>query len=128
MGVRLPAQRIPGLRYSQVKSRARAVFGPIFQSALGGGKIKFRFFLYIGASETKRSRIFRYWLPQDILSKRQKNWMEGRTAPPPPCTLEGQFRAKDPLFNEFGSRSRPSLFKTTDLTNQLNPYPHSCLN
>ena len=42
-------------------------FGPIFQSSLRGGKI--------GASTTKcfeRSRIFRYGLPKDILSKGQK--------------------------------------------------------
>ena len=64
-----------------------AVFGPIFQSALGEGKTTFDFLhIYIWAFATKRfarSRIFRYGLPQDILSKKRKQGREGRTAPPP---------------------------------------------
>ena len=70
------------------------VLGPIFQSALRGGKTKFVDFSFIGASETKRfarSRIFRYGLPQDILSKwEKKHGREGRTAPLP--MGEGVFR------------------------------------
>ena len=45
----------------------------IFQSALRGGKLHFRFF-FIGASATKgfaRSRLFRYGLPYNISSKGQ---------------------------------------------------------
>ena len=50
------------------------VFIPIFQSTLGGGDTKF--VSCIGASAIKsyvRSRIFRYGLRKNILSKGQKN-------------------------------------------------------
>ena len=62
-------------------------FGPIFQSALRGGKTKFFDFFFIGASAIKsfvRSTIFRYELPNGILSKGQ-NFGEGgaQSAPPP---------------------------------------------
>ena len=48
---------------------------PIFQSALREGNTNFFDFLFLGASTTKcfkRSCIFRYGLPKDILSKGQK--------------------------------------------------------
>ena len=51
-----------------------------------------RFFFFIGASATKSfagSRIFRYGLPKDILSKVQKTKGGGRTAPPPPPWVKG---------------------------------------
>ena len=59
-------------------------FGPIFQSALRGG--------IIGVSATKRfarSRIFRYGLPQDILSKRQKAGEGGAYSATPFRALKG---------------------------------------
>jgi len=51
------------------------IFGPKFQSALREGKTKFLIYFLIGVSATKsfaRSRIFRYGLPKDILSKGQR--------------------------------------------------------
>ena len=55
-------------------------FGPILQSALRGGKTKSFDLIFIGASTIKscvRSRIFRYDLPKDNLSKGQKTWGGG---------------------------------------------------
>ena len=59
------------------------------KSDLRGGKTKFLiFFFFIGISTTKiweKSRISRYGLPEDFLSKGQKTTEGGgRTAPPPP--------------------------------------------
>ena len=66
------------------------VFGPIFKSALRGGKSKFFDFFFIGASATKKfakSNIFRYGLPLDILSKRQKTtWIRGLNSDPDTVT------------------------------------------
>ena len=48
------------------------VVGPMFQSALRGARTNFVIFIFIGTSVIKsfeRSRIFRYGLPKDILSK-----------------------------------------------------------
>ena len=67
-------------------------FGPIYQSALRGGKTNFLDFFFIGASATKmfpRSRIFRYGLPQDILNKREKSREGGAYSAPSLCALKG---------------------------------------
>ena len=56
--------------------RARADFGPIYQSAPRGGKTKFSDFFFIGAARNKtvcKIRIFSYGLTQDILSKKSKS-------------------------------------------------------
>ena len=66
-----------------------AVFGLIFHSALRGGKSNLFIFFFIGASAINRfasSRIFRYGLPKDILSKGKK---QGRGRRPPPPWAKG---------------------------------------
>ena len=61
-------------------------YGAIFQSDLRKVKLFFVFFL-IGASATKcfaRSRIFKFGLTEDILSKGQKTKEGGGLQDPPP--------------------------------------------
>ena len=71
LGARVLGSLLRGLQRqaAQVRaqpSQARAVFGPIFQSALRMGKTIFFLIFFIGASATKRferSKSFRYGLP-----------------------------------------------------------------
>ena len=96
---------------SFLTSRPWAVLRLIFQSALRGGKTIF--FLFIGAFATKRfarSRIFRFGLHQDILSKRQKkqtmgegvktNWITTQNFAPPPFEQPPLVILYNILFND----------------------------
>ena len=63
-------------------------FSDQYFKQLGGSKRK-KIFIWVSATKSfDRSRIFRYGLPKDIMSKWQKKTTAGggRTGPPPPAS------------------------------------------
>ena len=80
------------------------------KSVLRGDKTRFFDVFFMGAFVIKsweKSRIFRYWLPEDFLNKGQKT-TGGRTAPPTPHGLEGE-RPKTRIVECILSQGVPTI-------------------